>query len=224
MTAKWKILIIEEYPIFNYGLHSIIDKYKDFSAITETRFPRELPEQLKERKPDAVLFNTLHFANGGIPEMKKIRGHLKDIPILLITSEEYSDCYMAYLLLGAKGFVLPGESTTEFIDILRKICQGKIHFPGHVMELYEKFIPGKNKIEELLKDNHGLTARESSIVHLVSQGFTLKEIGEQLFISPRTVEAHKRNIMHKLGLQSTAEMIRFATRNMIGKQTGNVKL
>lgn len=213
MTPKWKILIIDNYPIFSYGLHSIVDKHKDFTAIRETQMPRELPESLRERKPDAVLFNALHFTGGGIPEMKKIRCHLKSVPILLITSEEYSDCYMAYLLLGAKGFVLPDESTAEFIEILRKVCQGEVHFPPQVTELYEKVISGQGRKEELLNDNHGLTVRERSILHLVSQGFTLKEIGEQLFISPRTVEAHKRNIMRKLGLQTTADMIRFATRN-----------
>jgi len=183
MTPKWKILIIDDYPIFSYGLQSIVDKHKDFTAIRETHMPRELPEPLKEGKTDAVLLNTLHFTNGGIPEMKKIRCHLKGVPILLITSEEYSDCYMAYLLLGAKGFVFPNESTTAFIEILRKVCLGEVHFPAHVMELYQKVISGQNNKEELLKNNHGLTAREGSILHLVSQGLTLREIGERLFIS-----------------------------------------
>lgn len=217
MTPKWNILIIDNYPIFSYGLHSIVEKHKDFTAIRETQMPRELPLLLKEKKPDAVLFNALHFANGGIPEMKKIKCHLKEVPILLITSEEYSDCYMAYLLLGAKGFVLPNESTAEFIDILRKVCQGEVHFPEQVMELYEKIHTGSGSNNDVLKVNHGLTPRETTIIHLVSKGHTLKEIGEQLFISPRTVEAHKRNIMRKLGLQTTADMIRFATRNTLNE-------
>jgi DNA-binding NarL/FixJ family response regulator len=208
LNTTCKIAIIEKYALFSSGIKSMLNLSDDLEVIAEGASPDVLFLLLQDQIPDIILIDMLHWVNDGIKTVKATRTIFPDIPFLLITSIDFTDCFQDYLELGVKGFVYNTDSPSALIESLKKICIGE-----HKLN-YEN-----NSVETIQKNHHLkkiiLTDRETEVLKLFCSGFTYREIGEKLFISHRTVESHKKNILSKLNITSTAEMVKYATRNRL---------
>lgn len=207
MNSTCKIAILESFALFSSGIKSLLHTSDEMEVIAEGISPETLLLQLHNQTPDIILIDLLHCFNAGLKTVKKTRKLFPHVPFLLITNTDFSECFTDYRSLGAKGFIYTHDSPEVLIDSIKSLCNGKMYFKnGNQTE---------NSLADHLMKNHFLSDREVDVLKLFCNGLTYKEIGKKLYISPRTVESHKKNILAKLNVSSTAEMIKYATRNSL---------
>jgi len=205
-----KIAILERYALLSSGIRSILLNEEKCDIIVQSRTASEMISDLGEDVPDVIIIDIMSTDNSGIKPLKKIRRNYTKTPILLIVSTSYADCFEEYIRLGVKGLVFNTSTGAELVKAIKKIKEGKEYFPDKVWKVFKESI---QMHKQHRKTDQNLTDREVSVVKLFSNGLTYKEIGAQLNISPRTVETHKRNILAKLKIHTTADMVKYAYRN-----------
>lgn len=205
-----KIAILEKYALFAFGIQSLLKDANGFDIIIHAESCDQLFKKLKEFQPDVIVMDVIHGDNSGMRSLKKIRRTYPKIPVLLILSQFYSDCFEEYIRLGVKGFVFNDASGKDLVDAIKKLKEGSEFFSEKVWDIFKATI---QKRKYHAKKEHKLSDREVMVLKLFSKGLTYKEIGARLNISARTVETHKRNILAKLKIDSTAAMVRYAFRN-----------
>ena len=152
--------------------------------------------------------------------MKKIRRKSTKIPILLIVNTDYASHFEDYISLGINGLVFSDSKPQKLVSAVQALQKGEDYFPNKVWMIIKNLI--RKRPLELKKQNtktidlgNNLSGREVSVLKLFCKGYTYKEIGAALHISPRTVETHKKNISVKLNVKSTAEMVEYAIQNNV---------
>ncbi|WP_167617821.1 response regulator transcription factor [Maribellus sediminis] len=207
-----KIAILERYALLSSGIRSILQVRKECELIVQAKSVHELVNSLNGSIPDVIIFNVISAENSGMKPLKNLRRKFPKVPVLLIVSEHYVDCFEEYIRMGVKGLLFNTSDGEDLVDAIKKLKQGKEYFPVKVWKVFKESIQSHKPLK--VRDKT-LTDREVSIVKLFSNGLTYKEIGAQLNISPRTVETHKRNILTKLKIHTTADMVKYAYRNNI---------
>ena len=209
-----KIGIIENYALFSPGIKAGLEAIVRNKVVAVAKNVDDLTKQLKGEVPDIILIDTLNCHDAGINGVKNVVKIFPGVPLLLITSHEFSECFKDYIDFGAKGFVYADDSPEELTRAIQVLCSGKEFFKEYVIRYWiDAESKSVKKSKERKTRKNQLTGREIEVLKLFCDGFTYSEIGKKLFISPRTVETHKKNILKKLKLESKAEMIKYATRN-----------
>jgi DNA-binding NarL/FixJ family response regulator len=212
--AVCKVAILENYALFSSGIKSLLKETKEFEIVAEARNAYELLPFMEEERPDVLIMDIIHCENAGIKQLKKIRRKFPGIPILLITSHDFADCFEEHLRIGVKGFVFKDDSSSELVRAVKKLFGGEEYFCHCNSKGFKT--PDRHKSDQsAIKWESILTDREVSVLKLFCRGFSYKEIAASLFISPRTVETHKKNILSKLKVGSTAEMVKYAFHKQI---------
>ncbi|MBW6537129.1 MAG: response regulator transcription factor [Mariniphaga sp.] len=209
-----KIGLIENFTLISSSLKTELEAIDGYEVVATGKNVDDLTKQMNGDEPDIILIDVLNRHNAGINTVKDAKKTFPGVPLILITAREYSECFKDYIDFGAKGFVYADDSPDELNKAIQVICNGKEFFKEYVTKYWidadSKTIK-KNKRRKS-KENP-LSPREIEIIKLFCDGLTYREIADKLFISHRTVESHKNNIMKKLKLKSRAEMIKYATRN-----------
>ena len=204
-----KIALLENYALFSSGIKPILKEIDAFQVVVEAKDIEELLPLLKPIKPDVIIIDIIHCENEGLMPIRKIKRVSKKIPILLILSEDYAGYIEKYITLGINGIVFNTSKPSVLIKAVKKLNRGEEYFRENVWMIFKRFL--RNKKNDLdLNGNNKLTSRELAVLKHFCKGETYKEIGNNLNISPRTVETHKRNILSKLEIRSTAEMVEYA--------------
>ena len=201
------IAILETFNLFASGIQAVLENRDEFDVVSSATDCNNLIVQLKNNKPDVFIIDVIHGENSSMRSLKKIRRTYPKIPVLLILSKQYSDCFEEYIRLGVKGFIFSDATGTDLVEAIKKLKSGSEFFSTKVWDIFKTSIQ-KRKYGN--KNTKKLTDREVAVLKLFSSGLTYKEIGIRLNISPRTVETHKRNILSKLKINSTADMVRYA--------------
>ncbi|WP_340113597.1 helix-turn-helix transcriptional regulator [Maribellus mangrovi] len=205
-----KIAVLERFTLLGSGIASILSNEKDCQVIlAKTR--EELVRKLDGTIPDVIIIDIIHNENSGFKPLKRFRNIFPHVPVLLVVSASYADCFEEYIRLGVKGFIFDSSDRDELLNAIRKLKKGGEYFTDKVWKIFKSSIQSRKHkpIDQKLTD------REVAVLKLFSSGLTYKEIGSELSISPRTVETHKRNILSKLKINSTADMVKYAYRNKI---------
>ncbi len=204
-----QILIADDHAVFRSGLQLLLEKETDFKVVGQTEDGIQTLQMLNKVKVDILL---LDISMPGISGPRIAEESLKICPklsILVLTM--YEDEYYLQELFksGVRGFALKRSSGTELVQAIRSVYKGNQYVdPAMASYLISPYIgaPSPPKTGRL----DILSQREQEICGFLAYGHTNSEIAEKLFISQRTVETHRANIMAKLGLKSRAELVRFA--------------
>ena len=210
MNSHCRVLILESYPLFSRGIRLLLENDKEFDVIGEAREIDDFKVLLTTTRPDLVVMDTCHCEQGGTQILKKASSWLKKTPVFIIANQNFSICFQDYLRLGVKGIVLNNASPEELLNAIKKVCKGTDHFPVRNLDKFGVSETLTTPELELIAAKKSLTDREYMILRHISSGMSYKQIGQKLYISPRTVESHKRNILAKLGLKTTAELIKYS--------------
>lgn len=214
--SKIKVLLVDDHQIVRDGIFALLIKEHDIEIVGEAANGDELFEKLKFIKPDIIILDISLPKITGI----EIAGILtKDFPqIRIIVFSSYTDEETIFksIRAGAKGF-LPKDSLREdLVDAIHKVNQGFEYLSEKIPNtiIMDYINKAGNKDEKYNNSRlSNLTKREREILKLIADGLSYKEVGNELFISVRTVETHKNNILQKLELKSTIDLVKFAIKN-----------
>lgn len=210
--AMCKIAILERFALLSSGIRSILLNEEKCDVILQSKTAGGLISELGDNLPDIIIIDIISTDNSGIKPLKKIRRVYPKTPVLLIVSDSYADCFEEYIRHGVKGIIFNTSGGNELVKALKRLKDGKEYFPDKLWKVFKESIQMRKQHRNT---DQKLTDREVLVMKLFSNGLTYKEIGARLNISPRTVETHKRNILSKLKIHTTADMVKYAFRNNI---------
>ncbi|MFK7772901.1 MAG: response regulator [Saprospiraceae bacterium] len=215
MNRKIKLLLVDDHQIVIDGLKLLLEVHPNFEIIGSANNGKLALEMIKILQPDIVLMDIdMPIMNGIIAAQKSI-GLFPKVKIIILSLHFEKPIIQKMLELGVSGYLLKNADYKEVIQAIEIVEKGKQYFSSEVTTaLLSKtnlnFSPQKN--ENSAGKLALLSEREIEILKLLAEGFSSKEISEQLFLSARTVETHRFNLMKKLEIKKLAHLIRFAVR------------
>jgi two-component system response regulator NreC len=203
-----KVLIADDHAIVRTGLRAVIKAEPVLELVGEATGGYETIALVEENQPDILVLDLSMPDLDGIKVTKKIKSQYTNIHILILTIHEDEALLRAALKAGASGYILKRAAEAELISAIHKILEGELYVdPSMVRVLLSDDVPSPASQP---KPTEELTPRETEVLKLIAQGYTNRQIGEELHISVRTAESHRSNLSGKLGLQSRVELVRFA--------------
>jgi DNA-binding NarL/FixJ family response regulator len=205
-----RILIADDHDVVRSGLRSILDGQPNCQVIAEASDGKEAILKAIETNPDvAVVDYRLPFVNG-LEVTREIRARLPRTEVLIFTMHDNETLIHDLLMAGARGFVLKTEAKQQLLAAIEALAAHRPYFTARIAEaLLESFLTRPNRHQSVL------TNRERSVVQLIAEGHSNKEIAGILDISIKTVETHRGSIMRKLNISSSAALVRYAIRNKL---------
>jgi DNA-binding NarL/FixJ family response regulator len=205
-----RILIADDHEVVRSGLRRIIEDHPGWEIVGEAADGKEAVRLAVDTKADvAVLDYALPILNG-IEATRQIRARSSNTEVLIFTMHDNDALIGDLLHAGARGYVLKSDANQELLDAIEAVGSHKPFFTAKVSErLLEPFRRGRSG------EISPLTSRERSVLQLIAEGHTNKQIATILNISLKTVESHRAAMMRKLNLSSSAALVRYAIRNKI---------
>ena len=213
--VKPKIIIVDDHLIFRQGLTSIITSENIATVIGEASNGIEFIELISKMKPDIVLMDIdMPHMNGLDATEKAIKliPELKIIVFSMFSDEEY---YHKMIERGVKGFILKTSGINELENAIHEVMRGESYFSNELLRKIISNFEHKNNSKFTKKEM--LSEREIEVLQQICLGLSTDEIGEKLFISPKTVKTHKSNLLAKTITKNTPALILFAIKNKIIK-------
>jgi two-component system response regulator NreC len=212
--SKIKILIADDHKILRQGIRSLLAPQPDFEVVGETA---DGPETLKETfklKPDVVLMDIGMPNLNGFEATRQIKKNLPEVKVLILTMYQDDEYVLQALHSGASGYVLKDVAVEELVTAIRAVNNDQYYLsPSISRTVIDAYLRKTEKGEK--EPLELLTAREREIVQLIAEGYTNKEIAAKLFISVKTVDAHRSHIMEKLDIHEVARLVKYAIRKGI---------
>jgi len=212
---KIKLLIADDHTLLRDGLKAVFQTENVFEVIGEASDGEMALMLAKKLKPDVIVLDINMPKLNGIEVAKKIREEDKEIKILILSMHDNEKLIVEAVSVGINGYVLKMSDMEEFIEGVKEVYLGKDYFPTGVAK---KILSGiKGRVDQIRNKSDDikpiLTKREKEIINLIVAGLTSQEIAEKLFISYFTVGKHRKNIIKKLRLKNTADLVRYALNN-----------
>jgi two-component system, NarL family, invasion response regulator UvrY len=211
---KINVLVIDDHDLIILAVRQVFSKIPDMKLIGVAKDGDEGLKKIIDLKPDVVIIDISIPGINGIELTRKVARDYPDSRVVLHSSSVGEEVIVMGFEAGAMAYVPKNFKPGQLVEAIRTVMRGEHYSKGFVSDiLIENFLKDKNK-----KDGgFQLTDRELEILRAIAQGGTNQHMAEQFCISVRTVEAHKANIMKKLKLNNTAELVVFAIKNKIVK-------
>lgn len=206
MSKPVQLAIVDDHQIVIDGLKALLHGHSSIHIVFETTSPSSVIEQLKKNPADILLTDVMMDELSGTELAKQVRYHFPSIKILALSMNGQGDLVNQMIEESdISGYILKNIGKQELINALEKIANGGIYFSEEVITEMERSSSERKKISE----TH-LTAREIEIIRLIEKELNNRQIAEQLFISERTVETHRKNIFRKTETNSLIGLIKYA--------------
>jgi DNA-binding NarL/FixJ family response regulator len=213
-VTKKTILIVDDHPLVREGLKSALKPAGGYEVVGQAANAREAIRIVKHAKPDLVLLDLALPDKSGIELCREIRNTSPSTRIMIVSMHSKVDYIVRAFQAGATGYMAKESATERLLQGIERVLNGDYFMDGAVSHIVVQKLmqaPAKEmKITDAAYES--LTPREQEVMVLLAEGYSPKEIAARLFISPKTVENHRSNIMNKLGLHSTLELVRYAAR------------
>ncbi len=197
-----KILLVEDHVVVRQGTRQLLEHELDLEVIGEAGDGEEAVRLTTQLKPDVVVMDVALPKMSGIEATREIKKRLPSVTVLVLTGYDNDEYIFSLLEIGAAGYLLKDTSGDELIKAIRAVYSGEpVLHPVVIRKLLGRSLSQRGPTEP----SEPLSEREMEVLRLAAKGFTNKEIGDALFISVRTVQAHMRSIFNKLGVGSRSE-------------------
>jgi len=213
-ASRKSIVIIDDHPLFREGLKSIIARARQFDVVGEAGEARKGLEDEKKYNPDLVIVDISLPDKSGIELARAIRSRFPGTRIIIVSMHSKIDYIVEAFQAGATGYIVKESASDRLILGLETVLNGEYFLDSSISHaVVEKLLKEPLKDTRVEDADYGsLTPREQEVMRLLAEGFAVKEIAEKLYISPKTVENHRSNLMRKLGLRNAIELARYAAR------------
>ena len=206
-----RILIADDHQLITDGISNLLADVPNLVVVGQCQNGKDVLEQLAIIQVDILLMDIDMPIMNGFDCAKEVRKKYPDVKIAMLTMHEEKSMIRSFMEMGVSGYFLKTIDKDELLYALDKIAKGASYFTADVTKSLLK--PDEKKPQLPIE----LSKREIEIITLIANGLTNKEIAEELFISPKTVDSHRTNIMRKLEVHNVAGVIRFAFQHQLVK-------
>jgi two-component system nitrate/nitrite response regulator NarL len=204
-----KIILVDDHPLFREGIASRLSMNDDIDIIAEADNGKQLLTKLETLHPDIIMMDISMPEMNGMDVLEILSESFPDVRVIMLSMHDEKEYILNVIRSGAAGYLLKDISGEDMIYAIQKVNKGGKYFSNEVAEILAQEDPqGGGDI---------LTTREQLILRLISHGYNNKKIANELDISVRTVETHKRNVKHKLNIDTTSGLVRFAIEHRLDK-------
>ncbi len=212
---KINIIIVDDHDIFCEGLKALFYDVDDIEVLATANSYEELKEKLLHHQPDMLLLDIAMPGKTGIEITREIKESNPNIDIVILSANKDEFSIVSAVKAGANGYLAKETSKSELVNAIKKVFEGEEYFGKSISETiyrsYKKILRDECSEESAFN----LSDREIEVIKLFSEGLSYKEIANRMNISTKTIESHKYNILKKLGLKNTVELVRYAIKNHI---------
>ncbi|MFJ6212853.1 response regulator [Streptomyces sp. NPDC092296] len=209
--AKTRILLADDHVLVRRGVRLILDGEPDLQVVAEAGDGAEAVEAARAQPVDLAVLDVAMPRMTGLQAARELSRLQPGLRILMLTMYDNEQYFFEALKAGACGYVLKSVADRDLVEACRAAMRGESFlYPGAVTALIRTYLDRVRNGEAL--PERMLTAREEEILKLVAEGHSSKDIAQTLFISVKTVERHRANILQKLGLRDRLELTRYAIR------------
>jgi DNA-binding NarL/FixJ family response regulator len=205
------IILAEDHAVVRQGLRLLLEVQDDFHVVAEAADGYEAVTQVNSWHPDVLVVDLMLPGLSGLEVTRQVHQQEPDTHIIILSMYSDESYVLEALKNGAAGYVLKGSPTECLLRAIREVVAGH-HYLSPPLSEYAIAAYLRQAQAAALDPYETLTTREREVLQLAAQGRTSGDIAAQLFISPRTVESHRANLMRKLGLRNQTDLVRFALR------------
>ena len=206
-----RILLVDDHTVLRAGLRALLDAEADMRVVGEAGSGEEAVERATALKPDVVVMDLSMPGVGGVAATKEIVAAGLGARVVVLTMHAEEEYLMAVLEAGGSGYVCKTSADEDLVEAIRRVSRDEVFlYPSATKLLLQGYhVRGGEKEADPLEK---LSARERDVLGYTAEGFSSSEIGEKLFISPKTVDTYRARIMEKLNLHHRSELVKFALR------------
>jgi DNA-binding NarL/FixJ family response regulator len=204
---KIRILLADDHAVLRAGIRALLQNQSDLEVIGEASDGQMAIQRVRELQPDVVVMDIGMPGLDGLAATNQILAVNPKVRILFLTQHENKEYILPALKLGAAGYVLKRAEGDELVTAIRTVFVGGTFLDPSVADALVSEVNRSEQSDDLFNN---LSEREREVLVLLAQGKTYQQIAEILFISPKTVDFHRSNLMRKLGLSSRADLTKFA--------------
>ncbi len=215
-TVSASIVIVDDHPLVREGLKQLLLGLPEFQLVAEASDVLNAQQAIDRHVPDVAVIDLTLGQESGVDLVKWVKATYPQIRVVVLSMQDEALYAERLLRLGINAYVMKSAAETDFITALRKAVRGQRHVSTEMSErLLNKAMRG-----HAASDNEdpvtALTARELEVFRLIGGGFSTRQIADQLEMSMKTVDAHRRHMREKLNLRTASELIRYATQWVSG--------
>jgi two-component system, NarL family, response regulator NreC len=205
-----RVVLADDHAVVRAGLRAVLGTAKDITVVGEATTGREAVDLVDRLKPDVLITDLSMPDMDGTAATKAIIEKQSPTKILVLTMHVEEEYLVPLLEAGASGYLVKSAADRELVAAVRAVAYGDTYVSPGASGVLIKGLRRKDPAQEERDRFEALTQRERDVLRFVAQGYSAPEIGERLFISPKTVDTYKQRIQEKLGLAHRAEYVQFA--------------
>jgi DNA-binding NarL/FixJ family response regulator len=212
------IVLVDDHLLLREGIEFLISSIGSIHIIGQASHGKEFLELMENiEMPDIVLMDINMPVMNGVEACAIATKKYPDIKIIALSMNEDQEYYFKMIQAGAKGFVQKNAGKGELNEAILEVFKGGSYFPEDLLRKIIFQFGTEGAVENKLNNQFGLTSREIEILSLLCQGYTNAEIADKIFLSPKTVEGHRANLLYKTSTKNSAHLVMFAIKNGIIK-------
>ncbi|MBI9060075.1 MAG: response regulator transcription factor [Labilibaculum sp.] len=209
---KINVVLVDDHKLFRDGLKSLLHNTKDINVVGEFGNANDLIEQMSQLAAQIIITDISMPGMNGIELTQYLAKEHPCMKTIILSMHNNKEFILSAMDAGAKAYLPKDIAGDELSEAIHEVSEGHEYFNQVISNIVMRSLMRNNKDDK----NHGeLTKRETEVLRLVADGFMNKEVAHHLNISVRTVDCHKNNIMSKLSLNTTAELVKYAIKNHI---------
>jgi len=205
------VLLADDHAMFRSGLKALLAEEASIEVIGEAATGDEAVDQTRKLRPQVVVMDLSMPGSDGLEATRRIAALDLDTNVLVLTVHAEEEYLVPVVQAGASGYLTKTSADRDLVEAIRVVARGEVYLPPQATKLLLQEYKAAESDEDTGKLQQ-LSSREQEVLALTAEGFSSREIGKKLFISPKTVDTYRSRIMKKLGLDHRSELVRFALR------------
>jgi two-component system response regulator NreC len=213
---KTRLLIADDHSVVREGIRLVLKSSPEYRIVAEAEDGEQAVRLAQQHKPDVVMMDISMPGLNGIEATSMIKAQNPDIKVVVLTVHEDEEYVYQILRAGASGYVLKSAGKKEIFAAIKSAISGERFFSPGISKIIIDGFARRAKDLDVRRDHppaqpgNQLTRRETEVLRYIAQGYTNRKIAEALFLSIRTVNTHRTNLMQKLDIHDTARLVRYA--------------
>ena len=205
--SKVKLLVVDDHPMLRGGIVSLFNSTESIEVIHEAANGEEALARIEQEMPDVVLMDINMDGKLDVLTTEEIKSRWPEIKVIAFSMHEEVQVIRRMLKAGASGYLLKNASHQELVKAIEAVMRGESYYGKEVLDIMTQSITsdGENPHGDIVLSN-----REKEVLHYVAKEYTNQEIADEIDVSLRTVETHKRNLIKKLRVKNVVGLVRFA--------------